>query len=208
MCNETILTSNLHFNNYIISPLILHTKSKSFGKIVTCFACTHVSIECSNKLTKYVFVASWSARIAFAWNLKPNLQFCAISRTRHENGHNGINNSHDFWYFLISHKACMVCLSLFNFLSSFCFSNFTWSWALVFLLAFWIILFDSLLGIGFQRVFPVFWVFSNTSCSLSFLVGTLFLLDILEVTWFLRAFSFCSFRYAFSLLKSLPFLCD
>ena len=91
--------------------------------------------------------------IAFAWNLRPNLQFCAISHTRRENSHNGINNSHDLWYFLISHKACLVCFSLFNFLSSFCFSNFTWSWALVFLLAFWIILFGSLLGICSRKSF-------------------------------------------------------
>ena len=183
-----ISSSNLCFNNYIISPLILHTKLKSFRKIVTHFACTHANIECSNKLTKYVSVTSWSDRIAFAWNLKPYLQFCAISHTRCENGHNGINNSHDLWYFLISHKACLVCLSLFNFLSSFCFSNFAWSWALVFLLAFQIILFGSLFGICSGRFFPMFWVFHNTSCSLSFLVGTLFLLAILEVTWFLRAF--------------------
>ena len=58
-------------------------------------------------------------RSHFAWNLRPYLQFCAISHTKCENGHNGINNSHDCWYFLISHKACLVCLSLFNFLSSF-----------------------------------------------------------------------------------------
>ena len=85
------------------------------------------------------------------------------------NSHNSINNSHDLWYFLISHKACLACLSLFNFLSSFCFSNFACNWALVFLLAFQIILFGSLLGICSRRVFSLSWVFHKTSCYLSFL---------------------------------------
>ena len=121
---ESAFESPSSIKNYIISPWILHTKSKSFTKIVTLFACTHANIECSNKFTKYVSAASWSARIEFAWNLRPYLHSCAISHTKHENGHNGINKSHDHWYFLISHRACLVCLSLFNFLSSFCFSNF------------------------------------------------------------------------------------
>ena len=52
------------FKIYCISPLILLTKSKSFGKIVRRLACTHVSIECSNRLTRYVSDASWSAKSA------------------------------------------------------------------------------------------------------------------------------------------------
>merc|ERR1711904_176677 len=52
------------------SPRMRRAKARSFGMIVTRFACKAHKLQSSNKFTMYASEASWSASRAWDWNFK------------------------------------------------------------------------------------------------------------------------------------------
>ena len=61
-------------------------------------------------------MASWIAAIALDWNLRFDLNSCAISQINLETGSLRRNNSVDFWYRQISRRASVPDLNLRGFL--------------------------------------------------------------------------------------------